>query len=737
MPNHLASERSPYLLQHANNPVDWYPWGEAAFARARSADLPIFLSIGYSTCHWCHVMAHESFEDADVAAVLNEHFVAVKLDREERPDIDRVYMMFVQATTGAGGWPMSVWLTPDLQPFFGGTYFPPVSRWGRPGFVDVLRRLAEAWRTDRAAIVEAAVETLDRLRETSGTGAMAPGHATVATRDALATGVEVFAREFDARHGGTDGAPKFPRPSEVLFLLHAHALTGQPAALEMAVTTLRAMSRGGIRDHVGGGFHRYAVDAEWRVPHFEKMLYDQAQLVLAYLEATQATGDVCYATVAEDTLDYVLRDMTAPGGAFYSAEDADAVVPAAGDGSGQQGDMREGAFYVWTKGELVRLLGDDEPIYSRRFGIEPRGNALADPMGEFEGQNIPYVARSIEDVAAWSGTSGEVVTNALARARRVLFEARASRPRPRRDDKILTAWNGLMIAAFARAARVLVASPRRNEWRRAAERAAAWIESELWLPARRRLLRRHRDGESAIAGCCEDYACLTWGLLELFQSTGNARWLRSAAAITRSQVDLFFDARDGGWFSTTGEDRSVLLRVKDDHDGAEPAAASVTVRNLITLGRLLGDPEFDDLAGRTLGRYGPHLGRAARAIPLMAANLALWHGGDTQIVVAGRFDDDATRALETAVASHYLPWAVTVPVPSPADAAELARLIPWVGGMGAAAAPTARLCDNFACQAAEHDPAAFAAALDRAAARARQVSPSRGGAGAASAYTAE
>jgi uncharacterized protein YyaL (SSP411 family) len=724
MANRLGRERSPYLLQHADNPVDWYPWGEEAFERARATDTPIFLSVGYSTCHWCHVMAHESFEDAEVAAVLNDHFVSIKLDREERPDVDRVYMMFVQATTGVGGWPMSVWLMPDLKPFFGGTYFPPTPRWGRPGFIDVLRQISDAWRTDRASIAKAASDILARLHEASGAGAGAAGRAPVAGRDALTIGVETFAQVFDARHGGFGGAPKFPRPSEMLFLLHAHALTGDPGALSMALTTLRVMSSGGLRDHIGGGFHRYSVDAEWRVPHFEKMLYDQAQLVLAHLEAMQATGDGWFAAVAEDTLDYVLRDMTAPGGAFYSAEDADSLVSVGGAPTSTEGthtgEQREGAFYVWTKGELVRLLGDDEPVYSRRFGIELNGNALADPQAEFEGQNIPYVAQPIEDVATRSGQSVEQVTETLARARRTLFAARASRPRPHLDDKILTAWNGLMVAALARAGRVLVDSPRRAEWRQAAERAAGWIETQLWQADRRRLLRRHRDGESAIDAYCEDYACLAWGLIELFQTTGNPRWLRWAVAITRTQIDLFFDPRDGGWFSTSGEDSSVLLRVKDDHDGAEPAAASVTVRNLLTLGRLLGDPEFDDMAGRALQRYGPHIGRAVRVLPLMAANIALWHGGDTQIVIAGPREDDATRALEAVVASHQLPWAVTVSIASADDAGRLARLVPWIGAMWSERGPAAYVCDNFTCQAPEHDPSSLDAALNRLVTGARQ-----------------
>jgi hypothetical protein len=714
MPNRLARERSPYLLQHANNPVDWYAWGPEAFARARQDDKPIFLSVGYSTCHWCHVMEHESFEDADVAAVLNRDFVAIKVDREERPDVDRVYMLFVQATAGAGGWPMSVWLTPDLKPFFGGTYFPPTSRWGRPGFVEVLTQLAKAWRDERAQLIDSAEAVMERLRQTTGAGEAAPDRAPVAGREAIETGVAAFAQAFDQRHGGFGGAPKFPRPAELLFLLHAHAFSGDHQARTMALETLRAMALGGMRDQIGGGFHRYSVDAEWRVPHFEKMLYDQAQLVLACLDAAQASGDEFYATVAEDTLDYVRRDLTSLEGAFFSAEDADSLVPTSGSGDQPPegaGEKREGAFYAWTSGELAQLLGADAEIVGRRFGVEPGGNALADPQGEFTGQNILYVAQSIEDVAARSGQTVDDVMAVLARARQILFDARARRPRPHLDDKILTAWNGLMIAAFARAARVLVDSPRREVWRQAAVEAAGWIRRHLWRPDERRLLRRFRDGEAAIEGFCEDYAYLGWGLIELFQATGEVDWLEWALDLTAVQTSLFSDERDGGWFSTTGDDPAVLLRLKEDYDGAEPAAASVTVRNLLMLGHLVADAALIDRARRTLERFGPQIGRAVRVMPLMVANVVLWHGGGTQIVIVGPLGE-STDALDRVVARHYLPWAVTIPRRDETAAARLATRLPWMAAMTPRGAATAYVCSDFTCQAPETDPGAFERQLD-------------------------
>jgi uncharacterized protein YyaL (SSP411 family) len=729
VPNRLASEKSPYLLQHADNPVDWYPWGEAAFDRARREDRLVFVSIGYSTCHWCHVMAHESFEDASIASQLNRDFVSIKLDREERPDIDRVYMTFVQATTGAGGWPMSVWLTPDRKPIFGGTYFPPSSRWGRPGFSEVLTEIARAWRDERPRLLESAETIADRLRDATGAGEAAPDRGAVAGRDAIDAGVRAFAEAFDVRHGGFGGAPKFPRPSELLFLLQASALTDDRRARAMAVETLGAMARGGIRDHIGGGFHRYSVDGEWRVPHFEKMLYDQAQLVLAYLEAGQATSDPFFATVAEDTLDYVLSDLTDPDGAFYSAEDADSLVreaDAASKPSGLQASdpgasqpsslhasshsSREGAFYVWTAAEIDRLFGDERSLVRRRFGVEDRGNALADPQGEFENQNILFIAQTIEDVAAREGRPVDDVMRVLAHARQRLYDARAERPRPHLDDKIITAWNGLMIAAFARAARVLVDSPRRTEWRQAAERAATTVRARLWRSADRRLWRRYRDGEAGIDAFCEDYACLAWGVLELFQTTGDPTWLTWAREIVDAETALFSDDRDGGWFSTTGADASVLLRLKEDHDGAEPAAASVTVRNLITLSHLVGDAGLRDRAGRTLERYGAALGRIARVMPMMLANVVFWLSPSAQVVIVGARDEEGTRALERAVAAVYAPTLTEMPVEPGALQTAIGVVLPWMAAMAPVAGHAAAyVCRDFTCQAPVTDPTALAA----------------------------
>jgi uncharacterized protein YyaL (SSP411 family) len=710
--NRLARERSPYLLQHANNPVDWYAWGDEAFEAARRDDKPIFLSIGYSTCHWCHVMEHESFESAAIADLLNRDFVSIKVDREERPDIDRVYMTFVQATTGAGGWPMSVWLTPDLRPFFGGTYFPPESRWGRPGFPDVITEIARAWKSERPRVLKSAGELVERLREATGGSGNGIARAPVAGREAIDAGIASFAHAFDTRHGGFGGAPKFPRPSELIFLLDAAAFTGDTRARQMALDTLRAMAMGGMRDQVGGGFHRYSVDAEWRVPHFEKMLYDQAQLVVAYLAAAQSSGESFYAAIAEDTLEYVRRDLTSPEGAFFSAEDADSKRSPRGheEGEGHDGELSEGAFYVWPAAEIDALFGDDAAIVRRRFGIEDDGNAPSDPQGEFRGQNILYLAQSIEEIAARAGRTVEQVMAVLGPARQRLFDARSPRPRPRLDDKVIAAWNGLMIAAFARAARVLVDSPRRSEWLASATRAATAVRAHLWREADRTLLRRYRDGESAIAAFCEDYACLAWGLIELFQAGGDVRWLDWAAELTEIQAAKFFDEQDGGWFSTSGDDPSVLLRLKEDYDGAEPAAASVTVRNLIALSELLGNPALRSRAERTLERYGPQLGQVARVMPLMVSNIVLWRARPAQVVIIGTPGAADRQALERVVFSKHVPWAVTIPIDATAarDGATDSRLS-WLAGMRARdGKATAYVCYDFTC----HTPVSDAGDLE-------------------------
>src|SRR6266704_3506954 len=466
--NRLAHEKSPYLLQHAHNPVDWYPWGEEAFAKARREDKPIFLSVGYSTCHWCHVMAHESFENEEVAAIMNREFVNIKVDREERPDVDRVYMTFVQATTGGGGWPMSVWLTPDLKPFVGGTYFTPEERYGQPGFKKVLERIATAWRENHENILEQGGKIVAALQE-SQSAPKSEAQIDAATLEAAYRQID---RSYDPKEGGFGNAPKFPRPVTFNFLTRFYARDPKSdfgkQALEMALFTLRKMAAGGMHDHIGGGFHRYSVDRYWHVPHFEKMLYDQAQLAVAYQDAFQITRDKQYESVARDILDYVARDMTSKEGGFFSAEDADspvvaptprdlsAVASAKADDRGHV-ETKEGAFYIWTKKEIDQALGDAAEIFDFHYGVQPHGNAPegSDPQDEFRGKNILIERHTIAETAEHFKKTEEQITKLLAQSREKLLSIRAKRPRPHLDDKIISAWNGLMISAFARAAQIL------------------------------------------------------------------------------------------------------------------------------------------------------------------------------------------------------------------------------------------------------------------------------------------
>jgi uncharacterized protein YyaL (SSP411 family) len=725
MPNRLAKEQSPYLLQHANNPVDWYPWGQEAFEAARAAGKPIFLSIGYATCHWCHVMERESFENEGVARVLNDLFVSIKVDREERPDVDRVYMTFVQATTGSGGWPMSVWLTPDLQPFYGGTYYPPASQYGRPGFVDVLKEISRAWREDRLQVVKSAAEIVDRLAvlaagasESSEADRRLPGEA------ALTKTLQQFQQSFDPRRGGFGDAPKFPRPSELLFLLREYQRTGNDMALAMVAQTLRSMALGGMRDHIGGGFHRYSVDGNWRVPHFEKMLYDQAQLVLAYLEAAQATGDPFFAQIAEDTLQYVRRDMTDAKGGFYSAEDADSLPPVANAAEAKPADgsatahphKMEGAFYVWTAEEIRTQLGDnDAAIFAARYGVLPNGNAPFDPQQEFVNKNLLYTAQSIADIARTMGKTAGEVAESLLRSRQILFDARELRPRPQLDDKVLTAWNGLMIAAFARAARVLGggllgddnADDPTSPHLLNAVAAASFIRYTMWDPETRRLLRRYRAGDAAIEGYAEDYAYLVFGVLELFQTTGDPAWLAWARELQARQDELFWDAEGGGWFSTTGNDPSVLLRMKEDYDGAEPAPTSVAALNALTLAHLTGEPAYEERAAAAIAAFGGRLEEMGRAVPFMAAALSSSLAAGEQIVIIGRANGADTGAMWLAANAAYRPFSVITLV-DPLEQQALAEQMPWVAGMKMIDdKATAYVCRNFACAAPTTDPAVF------------------------------
>jgi uncharacterized protein len=691
--NRLAHEKSPYLLQHAHNPVDWYPWGEEAFEKARRENKPIFLSIGYSTCHWCHVMAHESFEDEATAAIMNREFVNIKLDREERPDVDRVYMTFVQATTGGGGWPMSVWLTPDLKPFVGGTYFPPEDRFGQPAFKKVLERIAAAWKQDHQKIGEQGSKILEALRESQNAQ---PGAATKIDIGVFEKAYQQLDRSFDPREGGFSTAPKFPRPVALNFLTRLYARDPKSDngkhALEMDLFTLRKMAAGGMHDHISGGFHRYSVDRYWHVPHFEKMLYDQALLASGYLDAFQITQDRQYADVARDILDYIERDMTSKDGGFFSAEDADSLFE---HGKPEHG---EGAFYIWTEKQVDDALGNDSAIFKYHFGVQPHGNAPegSDPQDEFRGKNILIQRHTISQTAHHFKKSEDELRQSLTRSREKLLSIRNKRPRPHLDDKIIAAWNGLMISAFARAAQILN-EPRYLD---SATRAAKFLRANLYDENSRLLFRSFREGRGNFEGFADDYAFVIQGLLDLYEASFEVDWLKFALELQRSQDRLFFDEKNGGYFTTSGKDTSVVLRMKDDNDSAEPAASSVAALNLLRLAQLRNDKQLESRARKTIAAFAPTLSHFASAMPQMLVALDFSLSKPHQIVIAGKTDNDATRELLKEVHRHFLPTKVLMLADSGegqkflGENNEALRTMSPIHGK-----PAAYVCEHFTCKA--------------------------------------
>jgi uncharacterized protein YyaL (SSP411 family) len=692
--NRLAQEKSPYLLQHAHNPVDWYPWGEEAFEKARREKKPIFLSIGYSTCHWCHVMERESFENEEVAALMNSRFVSIKVDREERPDVDRVYMTFVQATTGGGGWPLNVWLTPTLKPFVGGTYFPPEDRHGQPSFTKVLLRISDAWEKDRAKISESGNQIMTALAHSANTPVEGAGIVDAKLIDAA---YQQIARGYDARDGGFGGAPKFPRPVTLNFLFrvyHRSAADSEAgdAALGMALFTLRKMAAGGMHDQLGGGFHRYSVDAQWRVPHFEKMLYDQAQLASAYLDAYQITGDLRYEAIARDTFDYVRRDLTDAGGGFYSAEDADSLTTAGGK------EKTEGAFYVWTKQEIDEALGEYAELFDYLYGVEAAGNAPegSDPQGEFRGKNILYERQTFAETAKHFDKSELDVDESMRYRRATLLERREKRPRPHLDDKIITAWNGLMISAFARGAQVL-GDPSYLE---AATRAAEFVRAKLYDARAQTLRRSYRGGPADGAGFAEDYAFFIQGLLDLYETSFDSQWLQLAEQLQATQDRLFWDDKNGGYFTSTGDDPSILLRMKEDNDNAEPAASSIAARNLLRLAQMRDTKELRVRGQKTIAAFAAALHHFPSALPQMLVALDFSLTKPKQIIIAGEPGAADTRELLDEVHRHYLPNTIVLLADGGAGQKFLAGRLEEVKEMkpieGKAAA---YVCENFTCRA--------------------------------------
>ncbi|HOD35926.1 MAG TPA: thioredoxin domain-containing protein [Syntrophales bacterium] len=675
--NRLIHEKSPYLIQHAHNPVDWYPWGSEAFRQAEREDKPVFLSIGYSTCHWCHVMAHESFEDEEVAKLMNEVFVNIKVDREERPDIDGVYMTVCQLMTGSGGWPLTIVMTPDKKPFFAGTYFPRESRVGRIGMVELVQGIRKIWTTRREEVFSSAEQVLGTLRQLTAESGQGPEP----DRSTLQKAFEDFSRRFDSVTGGFGDAPKFPSPHNLFFLLRHWKRTGESRALEMVEKTLEFMRRGGIYDHIGFGFHRYSTDSRWRLPHFEKMLYDQAMLSMAYLEAYQATGKPGYAETAEEIFTYVLRDMTSPDGGFYSAEDADS-------------EGREGKFYLWSIDEVRRVLQKEEAdLVIPMFGFHKDGNFVEEASGRRTGENIFHREKDFGQMADILGRPERELEEVFETARRKLFDVRRKRVHPHKDDKILTDWNGMMIAALARGAQVLD----NPDYTEAAVSAAEFVLQHM-RGAGGRLMHFHRDGHTSAPAHLDDYAFMVWGLLELYEAVFDVRYLKKAIEFNDHLLRHYWDAA-GGFYFTSDDAEEILIRQKETYDGAIPAGNSVAMMNLMRLARITGNGEWEARAVSLARASARSIDQVPAAYAQLLAAVEFLQGPSYEIVVAGDPRKGDTQEMIRSLRKPFLPNKVVLLRPVGGHPSEIEKIasftVPMKSRDGRA---TAYVCSGFSCQ---------------------------------------
>ena len=692
--NHLLHEKSPYLQQHAYNPVNWYPWGEEALERAKKEDKPIFLSIGYSTCHWCHVMAHESFEDQEIADFLNANFISIKVDREERPGIDQIYMAATRAMTGGGGWPLSLFLFPDTKPFYAGTYFPPRAAHGRPGFMEILQAIHTAWRTDRVNLSLTAEQVTAHIQKKTETK-----NSTISPAW-LKKGFQQLEASYEPKYGGFGQAPKFPRPVVLDFLLRYYKSNGTAAARDMSLFTMERMAAGGMYDHIGGGFHRYSVDGRWRIPHFEKMLYDQSQLVLQYLAAYQLTGSSLYKEIVVETLAYVLRDMQDVDGGFYSAEDADSENPYNPE------EQSEGAYYLWTEEEIDGVLTSAEASILKPFyGVKKNGNALHDPQNEFTGRNIFYQEYDLAEVARKAEMSEKEAAELLQSARKKLLVKRKTRTAPHLDDKIITAWNGLMISAFSRAAVILD----EKRYLHAANRAADFLLANLIADGE--LKRRFRQGEAKYPAGLDDYSFLIQGLLDLYQADHNLSRLQQAIKFADKQIAQFTDEKGG--FYDTAESAGLLARLKEAYDGAEPSGNSVSALNFLRLAALSGNQEWAVLAEKIISSFADSLDRYPPAMPLMLSAMDLQAAKPRQIVIAGTKGEAGTEALLREVHSRYMPNTVLLL----ADGAENQQFLEKTLAFLQTAKQidgkaTAYVCEDFSCKMPVNSAEELAKLLD-------------------------
>ena len=684
MPNRLINETSPYLLQHANNPVDWYPWGEEALERARSEDKPILLSIGYSACHWCHVMERESFENETIAGLMNDNFVSIKVDREERPDLDQVYMQAVQMLTGSGGWPMTVFLTPEGKPFYGGTYFPPEDRQGMPGFPRLLTSIAEAYSTNRGEIDRVTKQLTTQMSQSN----QVSQGTSILTVDILHKAYSSLATNFDYQNGGFGNAPKFPQPMTPEFLLRYYHHGYNPRALELVELTLEKMAYGGIYDQIGGGFHRYSTDAYWLVPHFEKMLYDNALLARLYLHTYLITGRALYRRVVEETLDYVLREMTDSSGGFYSAQDADS-------------EGVEGKFFVWSPDEINSVMGDaDGEVFAGYYGVTGAGN--------FEGKNILNIRQDPEEFAETKGLTADQLGDIINRGSKALLEVREQRIHPMRDDKVLASWNGLMLRSFAEAAAALG----RPDYLAVAIKNAEFLARSMKSDGR--LLRTYRDGQAKLLGYLEDYSFVIDGLLALYEATFDLRWLDEAVTLADSMIELFWDEGIGGFYDTGSDHETLVVRPRDVFDNAQPCGGSVASDVLLRLAVFTGKSDYSAKAAVPLRSLHQAMSQSPGGTGHWLSALDFYVSPPKEIAVIGPRDDPTTQALLDTVFHRFLPNKVVMGVETPLIPADdnSEADIPLLAGRGMVGGlPSAYVCQNYACQLPVTDPAGLAEQL--------------------------
>ena len=681
--NKLYTEKSPYLLQHAHNPVDWYPWCDKAFAKAAEEDKPIFLSIGYSTCHWCHVMAHESFEDEEVAVLLNNTFVCIKVDREERPDIDSIYMTVCTMMTGSGGWPLTIIMTPDKKPFFAGTYFAKHTAYGRIGMLEMIQRLQELWQNKRQEILQSTDKIINILQQQNRTF---PGDDL--DQKILHDAFSELTNRYDSVNGGFSKAPKFPTPHSISFLLRYWKMTGNAQALEMAENTLATMRLGGIYDHIGFGFHRYSTDEKWLLPHFEKMLYDQALLAIANLEGYQVTDNHILKETAQEIFTYVLRDMTAPGGGFYSAEDADS-------------EGEEGKFYIWTAKELQETLSSEQfDLIKNIYNVEAEGNFHDEATGAKTGANIFYLTKPFPGINTDSSKSSGNLKVKHDEIRKKLFARREKRFHPHKDDKILTDWNGLMIAALAMGARILDSA----DYLEAATNSANFILSTM-RDRSRRLLHRHREGESAVNGLLNDYAFLVWGLLELYEAGFDPQILEEAVTLTEIMLDVFWDESEGGFFLTPNDGEPLLIRPKEIYDGALPSGNSIALSNLLRLERLTANKKFGLKAKLIIKTFSDVLKEVPSGYTQFLTSLYFALLPTTEIVIVGDLQTKDTREMLSILGKTFLPNTVTLVKDPSSDQTILNELAPYTTNYTSPTGKaTAYVCRNYSCESPTCDP---------------------------------